>query len=251
LRLSRLVMVNDFAANALAVPALAVRDRVAIPPRRKAVAGAPVVVLGPGSGLGVCALVPDGRGGLAPVVGEGGHATMAPVDRREADVLAWLRDQPELLGHISAERALSGPGLVNLYRALCALDGTTPRHEVAEHVTTATDPHAAEAVAMFCAMLGTVAGNLALTFGARGGVYIAGGIVPKLGAARLRRSAFRERFEAKGRFRAYLAAMPTYLITHRVPALLGLARLLKTPASAGAARTNGRAGRGSRPRAGR
>jgi glucokinase len=245
----RLVVVNDFAANALAVPHLAAKDRATVGPRRAAVAGAPAVVLGPGSGLGVCALVPDGSGRMQPVVGEGGHATMAPTERREAEVLAWLRERPELLGHVSAERVLSGPGLINLYRALCALDGIAPEHGVAEHVATAADPHAKEAVAMFCAMLGTVAGNLALTFAAGGGVYIAGGIVPKLGVDYLRRSVFRARFEAKGRFRAYLAAMPTYLITHPLPALLGLARLIRNPASGGAARTSGRGGRESSARA--
>jgi glucokinase len=247
----RLIVVNDFAANALAVPQLRRRDRVSIGPRRRAAPDAPVVVVGPGSGLGVCALVPDGSGRMRPVVGEGGHATMAPATRREAQVLDWLRAQPGLLGHVSAERVLSGPGLVNLYRALCALDGVSPILAEAAAIADARDAQSVKAVRMFCAMLGTVAGNLALTFAARGGVYIAGGIVPRLGVAALEAAGFRERFEAKGRFNRYVAAIPTSLITHPVPALLGLAGLLTTPASDGAARTSGRAARGSTPRSAR
>jgi glucokinase len=246
--LHRLEAINDFAAVALAVPRLDRKHRVPIGNGRGAAAGAPMVVLGPGSGLGVCGLFPDPTGALHPVSGEAGHATMPANDTREAAVLEQLRRRPEFDGHVSAERLLSGPGLINLYRTLCALDRRRPQRllaaEIADPAFCAEEPACAEAVQMFCAMLGGFAGNLALTFGARGGVYIAGGIVPKLGAATLRRSGFRARFEAKGRFRRYLQRIPSFLITHPFPALLGLAGLeLTNPASAGAARTNGRAAR--------
>ena len=251
--LRRLEAVNDFAAVALAVPRLGAADRVPIGSGRGAVAGAPMVVLGPGSGLGVCGLLPGRDGSFHPISGEAGHATMPANDKREAAVLEQLRRKPEFNGHVSAERLLSGPGLINLYRALCALDRRRPQRllaaEIADPAFCAEEPACAEAVQMFCAMLGGFAGNMALTFGARGGVYIAGGIAPKLGAAILRRSGFRPRFEAKGRFRRYLQRIPTFLITHPYPALLGLSGLqLTNPASADAARTNGPAARESNAR---
>ena len=134
--------------------------------------------------------------------------------------------------HVSCERALSGQGLVNLYNILCELAGEpaapfTPA-QIADRQIGETEPLVREALDMFCSMLGSVAGNLALILGARGGVYIAGGIVPRLGA-RFAESRFRERFEAKGRFRSYLAAIPTYVVTHPVPAFLGLAKQLDEP----------------------
>ena len=221
----RLDVINDFVANALAVPHLAPSGYMQIGGGAP-VKAAPVAVLGPGSGLGVSALVFD-RGGAVPIQGEGGHVTMAPADAQEAQVLDWMRKR---FDHVSAERVLSGPGLVNLYAALCELRGERQEQFTAAQITDAHvdegHPRAREATDMFCAMLGTVAGNLALTFGARGGVYIAGGIVPRLGA-RFADSAFRARFEAKGRFQHYLAAIPTYVITHPFPALVGAAGLLK------------------------
>ena len=161
-----------------------------------------------------------------PLTGEGGHATMAAASERESAVLGMMRRH---FDHVSAERCLSGPGLVNLYNSLAALDRVPAAPYTAAQITDpetgARDRLCGEATAMFCAMLGTVAGNLALTLGARGGVYIGGGIVPRLGA-RFVDSAFRERFEAKGRFRTYLAAIPTYIVTHKLPAFLGCAAAL-------------------------
>jgi glucokinase len=159
--------------------------------------------------------------------GEGGHVTMPALDEREAAVIAWVRRR---YGHASAERLLSGPGLMNIYTALRELAGLSVSALTPSQVTDpgagAADACAREATEMFCAMLGTVAGNLALTLGARGGVYIAGGIVPKLGA-RFASSRFRERFEAKGRLAPYVAAIPTYVIMRPLPALLGAAALLR------------------------
>jgi glucokinase len=164
-----------------------------------------------------------------PLEGEGGHVAFSPMDAREDAVLGVLRER---FGHVSAERLASGPGLVNLYQALCRLDHVTARalepQQIAEQGEAGKDAQAAEALAMFCAVLGTAAANLAITLGARGGVYIGGGIVPKLGDY-FERSAFRARFEHKGRFSSYLAAIPTYVILAEYPALAGLAAAIGEP----------------------
>jgi glucokinase len=224
LGLSRLIAINDFTAAALALPRLSPADRMPVGGGRP-VEGAPLAVLGPGSGLGVSGLVRAGSGWTA-LSGEGGHATMAPTTEREDDVLRLMRRR---FDHVSAERCLSGPGLVNLYNTLAALDAVPAAPYTAAQITDpqigAQDRLCREATAMFCAMLGSLAGDLALTLGARGGVYIAGGIVPRLGA-RLGESDFRRRFEAKGRLGDYLATIPTYVVTHKLPAFLGCAAAL-------------------------
>ena len=139
-----------------------------------------MAVLGPGTGLGVACLVPSSQGSIA-IATEGGHATMAATSRREEAIIDYLRQQ---FGHVSAERVVSGAGLENLYRAVVALDGVdAPQRDAAEITTAALEagcPLAKAALELFCAMLGTIAGNVALTFGARGGVYIAGGIAPRI-----------------------------------------------------------------------
>jgi glucokinase len=227
LKLNRLRVINDFVANAYALPHLGDGDRMQVGGGAP-VKGKPRGVLGPGSGLGVSAIVPGEGGALIPISGEGGHVTMSPADECEGAVLDLMRRR---FDHVSAERVLSGPGILNLYNALCEISGErqeqfTPA-QITDVKTGENHPRAHEATEMFCAMLGTVAGNLALTLGARGGIYIAGGIVPRLGA-RFAQSQFRERFEAKGRFRDYLAAVPTYVVTRPYPALLGAAKLLET-----------------------
>jgi glucokinase len=227
LGLRRLRIINDFAANALAIPRLSEGDCLKVGPG-SSIPGAPIGVIGPGTGLGVSTLVSgvSGGGTAIPVEGEGGHVTMAAANERESEVLALMRRRYD---HVSAERVLSGSGLVNLYNTLCELAGVPAAPFTAPQITNPNvgveDPRAREATEMFCAMLGTVASNLALTLGARGGIYVAGGIVPRLGAA-FASSPFRERFESKGRFSSYLAAIPTYVITRAVPALLGAATLL-------------------------
>jgi glucokinase len=224
LGLARLEAINDFTALAMALPHLSPEDRHPLG-GGTAVADTPIGVLGPGSGLGVSGLIPSGRGWI-PLSGEGGHATMAPATDRESAVVDRMRQH---FDHVSAERVLSGPGLVNLYNALATLDGQPSRGYTAAQVTDpeigAADPLCAEATALFCAMLGTMAGNLALTLGARGGIYIGGGIVPRLGQ-RFAQSSFRARFEAKGRFSEYLATIPTWVVTHPLPAFLGCAAIL-------------------------
>jgi glucokinase len=175
--------------------------------------------------------LPDGAGGWTALQGEGGHATLAARTPREQSVLQWLDRR---YGHASAERAVCGQGLVDLHHALAAIDGhadaerAAPTRDAADITAGAQQGDAAcrEAVALFCSFLGTAAGNLALTLGSRGGVYIGGGIVPRLGSL-FDASPFRERFESKGRFRSYLAAMPVFVIvSEQSPALLGAANAL-------------------------
>jgi glucokinase len=224
LELKRLQVVNDFEAVAWALPLLTPADVLRIG-GGESVPRAPMAAIGPGSGLGVSALVPAADG-WAAVTGEGGHATMPAATREEQDVLALLRERFD--GHCSAERVLSGPGLVNLYVALAELAGRgtpTVNPEDVTHLAKQGEPLARKTLAMFFALLGTIAGNLAVTTGARGGVFIAGGIVPRL-VEQLRASEFRARFEAKGRYRDYLAAIPTQLITAPLPAFRGLKYLL-------------------------
>ena len=223
-RFHQLLVINDFTAQALALPHLKDGDRLVIG-GGSAQPGFPIGVLGPGSGLGVSGLVPSGKKWV-PLAGEGGHATMPPYTDRESAALGAMRRH---FDHVSAERVLSGPGLVNLYNALAEVDGVPARQYTAAQITDAAtgedDALCRETTEMFCAMLGTVAGNLALTLGAKGGVYIGGGIVPRLGE-RFAVSQFRERFAAKGRFRDYLAAIPTFVVTHPLPAFLGCAAAL-------------------------
>jgi glucokinase len=226
--MSRFLVINDFTALALSLPALQPSDLRAVG-GGKAVAGAPLALLGPGTGLGVSGLLPAGGGHRAiPINGEGGHVTLAATDEREEQVVAALRRR---FGHASAERALSGPGIVNLHQALCELAGEAVPDWTAADVTAraqaGSDPRCVEAMAMFFSFLGTVAGNLALSLGSLGGLYIAGGIVPRLGTM-IDGSRFRESFESKGRFRRYLQAIPTCVIQAKIsPALVGAARALE------------------------
>lgn len=227
LGLERFLVINDFTALALSLPVLPKNELRQIG-SGEAVVGAPLGLLGPGTGLGVSGLLPA-RGGqrAIPINGEGGHVTLAAADTREEAVIRRLRER---FGHASAERALSGPGLVNLYVALCEVHGLAAQPlqaaDVSSRAAAGEDPICIEALDLFFSFLGNVAGNLALSLGARGGVYIGGGIVPRLGDA-IDRSRFRERFEAKGRFGSYLQGIPTLLVDARVsPALLGAARAL-------------------------
>ena len=224
LNLKRLQVVNDFAAIAWALPQLTPADIEQVGGSESA-PRTTLAALGPGSGLGVSALVPTSDG-WAVMTGEGGHVTMAAATREEQDVIAILRERFD--GHCSAERVLSGPGLVNLYVALAELAGRgkpTVNPEDVTHLAKQGEPLARKTLGMFFAMLGTVAADLAVTTGARGGVYIAGGIVPRVVDA-LRKSEFRARFEAKGRYRGYLAPIPTHVITTPLPAFRGLKHLL-------------------------
>jgi glucokinase len=226
----RLLVINDFTALALALPALR-PDEV-----RQVVGGAArpdsaIGLIGPGTGLGVSGLLPDGQGGWLPLQGEGGHVTLAGTTARERAVLDRIGQR---YGHASAERAVCGQGLTDIHAALALLDGEGPLGKSAAEITAGaldgSDALCVEALDLFCAFLGNAAGNLALTLGAKGGVFIGGGIVPRLGE-RFDASPMRARFEAKGRFAAYLAEIPVFVIqAQRSPALLGAARALDSAA---------------------
>ena len=184
-------------------------------------------VIAPGTGLGVSGLVPAGADGFAAIEGEGGHRTLAAQSPREWAIVTALAER---FGHASAERALSGPGIEALYRAIASIDdvhggGEGSAAEIAHAACARSDPIAEEAIATFTAFLGSVAGDLALTLGARGGVYLAGGIVPGWGE-RFDAGRFLDRFRAKGRFRDWLSAVPVYVVTHPYPVLAGAERLL-------------------------
>lgn len=228
LGLDRFVVVNDFTAVALSITMLKENDRVLIGDAGRPNMAFPYAILGAGTGLGVSGLIPNHHGGYVPLSGEGGHVTMSAYTEREAAILHVLR---EWFGHVSAERLLCGTGIVNLYRAIATLNQEEIRLNKPEDITkaalAASDEVAVEAVTVFCAMLGTVAGNLALTLGARAGVFIAGGIVPQM-LPFFKRSPFSSRFKAKGRFENYMAAIPTYVITHPLAAFLGLEAALNS-----------------------
>ena len=213
----RAVVVNDFAAIAAAIPEL---PPAAIVPCGGGVAApdAPRIVLGPGTGLGVATLVPTGKTWIV-VAGEGGHADLAPTDDEELH--AW-RELRERQGRVSAEMVLSGPGLTQLFAVFAPGEAKSPS-EIAEAAWRG-EPRAARAVRLFTRWLGRYAGNLALVAGARGGVYLAGGILPRWGA-RFDVPAFREAFEDKPPYRDWLRAVPGFFITHPQPGLLGLAVL--------------------------
>ncbi|MGQ0742075.1 MAG: glucokinase [Alphaproteobacteria bacterium] len=222
-------LLNDFAAAALGVPKLRPHEVEKICGREPR-ADAPIGVIGPGTGLGVGGLVPDGRGGFIVISGEGGHVDLAASNGRELAILDVLLKSG---GHVSAERVLCGDGLESLYRILGELDGVNDSRilsaaEIAEAARAGSNSRAEEAIALFTGWLGAVAGNLALTLGAHGGVYLAGGILPRWGAlfdAKL----FRTRFEDKGRMKAFVAPIPCYLVTATDLALRGLASLMKAP----------------------
>jgi glucokinase len=217
-------VINDFEATARSLPHLTTDDVFNLG-GSGARDDAPRVVLGPGTGLGVACLLP----GNPPITiaTEGGHATLAATDHRQDRVIAHLRAR---FAHVSAERALSGDGLVNLYSAIAAVDGRQVPARDAAQITEAalarTCPVARETLDMFCALLGAVAGDLALTFGARGGVYIAGGIVPRF-VDHVAGSTFRAQFEAKGRLSDYLATIPVQVILRPDAAFIGLAALAR------------------------
>lgn len=219
-------LVNDFAAVAHALPVLASDDVVQIG-GRLAVDGAPKVALGPGTGLGVASAVFDG-GHWAAVPGEGGHVDLAPANDRELAVVFQLMRER---GHVAVEDAVSGPGLEALYLAIAALDGVKLNAkpiaaDIAKAARTKTDAVAVEAVALFTGWLGSVAGDLALTLGAQGGVYIAGGIVAQWGDL-FDTKLFRRRFEAKGRIKYFLEPIPCYLVTTKDLAFRGLAAMVR------------------------
>ncbi|WP_417069739.1 glucokinase [Niveibacterium terrae] len=221
---STFLVVNDFTALAMSLRYLGEDQRYQVgggEPQPNSVIG----VLGPGTGLGVSALIPTADRWVT-LGSEGGHVSFAPNDDRELYILQYCwRNHP----HVSGERLISGPGIELAYRALseraCVRALPLTARDVVDAALNGSDPVCVETLDCFCAMLGTVASNLAVTLGALGGIYIGGGIVPRLGE-RFLHSPFRERFESKGRFADYLAKIPTYVITTPYPAFHGVSAIL-------------------------
>lgn len=214
-----LEIINDFTAVSMAIPMLSDQDVMQFG-GKDAAADKPVAVYGAGTGLGVAHLVHvDKRWVSLP--GEGGHVDFAANSEEEDLILEVLRAE---LGHVSAERVLSGAGLVNLYRAIVKSDDRVPENlkpkDVSQRALDDSCTDCRRALAMFCVIMGRFGGNLALNLGTFGGVYIAGGIVPRF-LEFFKASGFRAAFEDKGRFKDYVQNIPVYLITHDQPGLLG------------------------------
>lgn len=230
LGLTTLLVLNDFEALALSLPRLqasqlrfwpGVQMAASVPP------GSAMAVIGPGTGLGVAGVLRLRQAWVA-LAGEGGHATLAAANAFEAELLAHVRRD---YAHVSAERLLSGIGLPVLHAAVAAVRGQAVAElltaaQIVERGLAGSCGICSQTLDAFCALLGGFAGNVALTLGARAGVYIGGGIVPRLGE-RFFASEFRARFEAKGRFEPYLQAIPTALITDTLAALSGAAMALE------------------------
>ena len=220
-----LVVVNDFTALASSLPFLSDEQKRQVG-GGTAQAGAPLGLIGAGTGLGVSGLIPGKDGGWTALLSEGGHVTFSPANATEIAILQYAWTEFE---HVSAERFMSGVGIELIYRGLCHHRGVAAEPlAVPEIVRRALDGECAlcdDVVETFCCMLGTVAGNLGVTLGAQGGIYIGGGIVPRLGA-RFDRSGFRARYEHKGRFAQYLARIPTFVITAEYPAFVGVSAIL-------------------------
>lgn len=229
LDLRQLSLVNDFSAQAMAIPLLREGDYAIL-------GGAPwhpgqdrddriQAVIGPGTGLGVAGLVV--RNGLRyPLDTEGGHASFPPGTPEELAILEHLSAH---FGRVSNERLICGPGLVNVHRALSEIAGEDPGPLRPEDVTRRArdgDPRCMRAVDVFCAAFGAIAGDLVLTLGAWDGVFLTGGLVPKM-LDELRHSGFRQRFEQKGRFSPAMARVPSVAVLHRHPGLLGAAAIAR------------------------
>lgn len=235
--LDDVIVLNDFEAQALAAASLDEQHRYAIG-GGKIEPNTSRVVLGPGTGLGVAGLVYSNHNWI-PVPGEGGHIDLGPRTERDLAVFPHLE---RIGGRVSAEQVLCGSGLVNLYLAVCKADEITPAYSAPAEITVAgladTDPVASETLSLFATCLGRVAGDLALVFMARGGVFLAGGIAQKI-VPILEKPEFRAAFEDKAPHENLLQSVPTFVITHPLAALSGLASYARTPIRFGVA-TDGR-----------
>ncbi len=227
-----LLVVNDFSALARALPHLG--DQ-----KLQVGGGAPepdaaIGLLGAGTGLGVSGLIPatNGKPGWTALRSEGGHVSFSPVNEMEVAILQYAWREFE---HVSSERLLSGAGVELIYRALSDRAGRPGESlnapEISRRALGGECALCDQVLEAFCGMLGTAAGNLAITLGAQGGVYIGGGIVPRLGQ-RFIDSSFRSRFEQRGRFSGYMAQIPTYVITAEYPAFVGVSAILSEKLSA-------------------
>ena len=222
LGLSAVEFVNDFEAVAYATPHIDLAETTLLTPARESGLSAPTLIVGPGTGLGAAVRIPS-NGGHVVLATEAGQAAFAPSSDREIDVLRLLRRRAS---HVSIEQVLSGPGLGNLYAALCELGGSTPRLDSPVAITRAAldagDAVARDALDMFCGLMGSVLGDLVLLYGAQGGAFLAGGILPQI-KPYLLGSRFVERFLDKGAMRPVLERVPVRLIEHGQLGVLGAA----------------------------
>ena len=227
LGLEDVVIINDFEAQALAIANMPDEFREPIAPRPDTMV-ASRVVLGPGTGLGVAGLV-RARNMWIPVAGEGGHVDIGPRTARDLAIWPHLKT---IEGRVSGEQILCGRGLVNLYRAICRTDGLEPVHDepakITQAATSEDDAPSREAVTLFSTYLGRLAGDLALVFMARGGVYIAGGIFQRL-LPMLKPEMLREGFEDKAPHSELMKEIPLYIVTEPLAALTGLAAFARSP----------------------
>lgn len=225
LNLAQFVVLNDFTAVAMSLPAIAEHELVKVGGGERDLTK-PMTVLGAGTGLGVAHLIPTAAG-YVPLPGEGGHTDWTVQTEQEWFIQRYLHKH---FGHVSPERLLSGPGLESLYLALAAYQQLdVPAKSAAQIGQAALDGSCALSLAtvqQFMASLGGLAGDLALFLSTFGGVYVAGGIMPRF-ISLVEQSEFRSRFEAKGRFQSFNARIPTYIVTAEQPGLLGCAVYLK------------------------
>ena len=220
-----LSIINDFEAVAHGITELSSDEFVQIG-GGEAVHNKAIGILGAGTGLGVAAVAPH-ENGYVVLDTEGGHADYSPINDLQSAVVSCLRAR---FGRVSLERLLSGKGLLNIYSALCSIEDVkmefdTPADIVAAALNNA-DTKALQTLNMFCEGIGAASGNLALTFGAKGGIYIAGGVIPRFQEFFIS-SAFRSKFEDKGRFVSYLKPIPVYLVIRENLGLLGAAIKLR------------------------
>ncbi|MGB5750649.1 MAG: glucokinase [Desulfobacterales bacterium] len=229
LDLAQLVIVNDLEAMALVLPHLTPGETMLVGNEigNRSIA-APMAVLCPGTGMGIAGLVPTDQG-WRPIATEGGHTSLSPLTEKEIAIWQFLRER---YGRVSVERVLSGPGLVELYTALASLEGkdagVVSPEDIVSLALNGESPLALETVEIFCGWLGDVAGDVALMYVARGGVFLAGDILLSIFEI-LKQSQFRRRFENKGRGTGIVTATPTFLISCESPVLRGCAYLLDDP----------------------
>jgi len=220
-------LMNDFAALAVGVTALPADGLARIGPDLPGRTDGALAVVGAGTGFGAAGVL-RGEGAPRPFASEGGHISFAPIDDVEIEVLRILQKK---FGHVSIERVLSGPGMVNLHAALAQLRGDAPNDGMNDAAAIAKaaeegDKTAHETVERFCMIYGSAAGDFALAYGATGGVFLAGGIAPKM-RRHLEAGGFRARFEAKGRLSHFVKAVPTTLVLRDDAALLGATEVAK------------------------
>lgn len=224
--IGRLICINDFVAAAMATTVMPEEALFFLSEDTRFDLTQQRCILGPGTGLGVAGMLPH-QGKTLVLSTEGGNRSFSPENKLEDYILHFLRSEMQA---VSCEVLLSGGGLVNIYRALCSYHKQTPDHSKSAEISTAAfegDKMAHKTLQTFFEILGSVAGDCALTFGATGGVYIGGGIAPRFSEALLQ-SKFRERFESKLHYKSYLEKIPTAIVMHPYPGLLGAAAYLKS-----------------------